>query len=167
MSEAQDDAVERIPVQVDLREKAPPLPAFRAKTDPVANAEAAVEKLSFQFKNWMISEIDSLGKAWKSVTAEGLTETSFDELFRASHDIKGQADTLGYPLAGQVASSLCMLMETTPDREEIPLSLLEKHVQALCAIVAEKANEENTTGQALVSALREVTGETLAKYEAE
>lgn len=163
MAQTSDGAIERIPVQVDLRKKAPPLPAFRKKVDPVAAAEAAMEKLSFQFKNWMADEVDTISAVWKTIKADGLSDESFDQLFRSSHDIKGQADTLGYPLAGQVATSLCLLMELIPDRADLPLPLMEKHIQAMCAIVAEKANEENPTGQMLVAALREVTGETLDK----
>lgn len=163
MAETSDGAIERIPVQVDLRKKAPPLPAFRKKIDPVAAAEAAMEKLSFQFKNWMADEVDTINGIWKSVKTEGLTDDTFERLFRSSHDIKGQADTLGYPLAGQVATSLCLLMELIPDRNALPLPLMEKHIQAMSAIVAEKANEENPTGQMLVAALREVTGELLDK----
>ena len=165
MTDASNEAVERIPVQVDLRKKAPPLPAFRAKVDPVAAAEAAMDKLSFQFKNWMAAEVETLGQAWKNIKTDGMTDEAFDELFRSSHDIKGQADTLGYPLAGQVASSLCLMMETITDRSQLPLPIMEKHIQAMCAIVAEKANEENPTGQMLVAALREISSELLAKYE--
>ncbi len=34
-----------------------------------------------------------------------------EALFRAAHDIKGQAATLGFPLAAAVADSLCRLIE--------------------------------------------------------
>ena len=166
MTDESNNGSERIPVQVDLRKKAPPIPAFRAKGDPVAAAEAAMEKLSFQFKNWMADEVENLGIAWKRFKNDGMTDENFDTLFRSSHDIKGQAETLGYPLAGHVAASLCLMMEVIPDRAELPIPIMEKHIQAMCAIVVEKANEENPTGLLLVTALREITGELLAKYEA-
>jgi len=165
MAQTSNSTVEVIPVQVDLREKAPPLPAFRAKIDPVAAAEAAVKKLSFQFKNWMLKEVETISVVWKEIKAEGMNDQRFDDLFRSSHDIKGQAETLGYPLAGQVAYSLCLLLELIPDRKNLPLPLMEKHIQAMCAIVYEKANEENPVGKELVTALRAITDDLTAGAE--
>lgn len=159
MTDSHNGPVEVIPVKVDLREKAPPLPAFRAKVDPVAAAEAAVEKLSFQFKNWMVAEVEKLDAIWKLIRQDGLNDDRLDELYRTSHDIKGQAETFGYPLAGQAAASLCMLFEHIPDRAALPLPLLEKHVQAMMAIVNEQADEQHPIGRQLVTALKTVTDE--------
>ena len=162
MAQTAGEPVEIIPVKIDLRKKAPPIPSFRTKSDPVAAAEAAIDKLSFQFKNWMVAEVNSLDLAWKSIKTDGLDEETFDQLFRASHDIRGQAETYGFPLAGQVATSLCLLMETFSNYKDMPLPLMEKHVQAMCAIVHEKPEEENAVGKNLVAALREITGDLLA-----
>ena len=45
-----------------------------------------------------------------------------DELFRAAHDIKGDAATFGYPAAAGVAESLCRVIEHAPDLEKVPAS---------------------------------------------
>ena len=44
-------------------------------------------------------------------------------LFRAAHDIKGEASTFGFPAVAGVAESLCRLIEHTPDMQRIPLTL--------------------------------------------
>ena len=157
MAEAAKDGVEIIPVQVDLRNKARPVPAFKQKVDPVEAAEQAVDKLSFQFKNWMTSEVDTLNDTWKNIKTDGINDETYEGLFRAAHDIRGQAETLGYPLAGHVATSLCLLMEAVAKPEGLPLPLMEKHIQSLYAIVHEKAEEEHPIGKELVAALRAVT----------
>lgn len=165
MARTENGSVEIIPVKIDLRKKAPPLPAFRAKVDPVKAAEAAIDKLSFQFKNWMVAEVENLNKAWRQIKDDGLTEDAEEMLYRASHDIKGQAETFGYPLAGQVAASLCKVMEACDERDRMPISLLEKHVQAMIAIVQEKADEKNPIGNQLVAALNEIADDFLASLQ--
>jgi len=45
------------------------------------------------------------------------------ELFRAAHDIKGDAATFGFPSAGAAAESLCRIIEHAPDLDEVPSEL--------------------------------------------
>jgi hypothetical protein len=59
--------------------------------DPVTDAETALVELSAQFGNWMEDECEALDKARQLVHAEGLNEQTRPTLFRAAHDIKGQA----------------------------------------------------------------------------
>src|ERR1700736_2789217 len=75
--------------------------------DPVIDAEAALVELSAQFGSWMEDECAQLDKARQLVHAEGFTETARQALFHAAHDIKGHGATFGFPMAAQVADSLC------------------------------------------------------------
>jgi Hpt domain len=65
--------------------------------DPVARAEAALEQLSKDFVAWMQAECERLEAARQEVIRQGFTEQTHAELFRAAHDIKGEAATFGYP----------------------------------------------------------------------
>ena len=67
--------------------------------DPVARAEEALAGLSGEFKNWMTIEADRLSAAWEAIGSKGFTEATRGELFRAAHDIKGDAETFGFPSA--------------------------------------------------------------------
>ena len=62
-------------------------------------------------------------------------------LFRASHDIKGDAATLGFPLAGRLAGSLCRLLDHAPDRSRIPVILVDRYVEAIRAVVREQVRD--------------------------
>lgn len=163
MTKAAENRQEVIPVQVDLRSKARPRPGIRKGEDPVAAAEKAIANMSFQFKNWMGDEIEKVSGTWKTITDEGISPDLRDDLFRATHDIRGQAETLGYPLAGLVAGSLCILLEAVEDVADLPMQLMEKHIQSMCAIVNEKAEDENPVGQELVATLRELTDDHIAR----
>src|SRR5262249_12264976 len=75
--------------------------------DPVASAEAALAQLSSEFASWMDDECERLDRARRNVRQNGMTALPREALFRCSHDIKGQAATLGFPLVADVAGSLC------------------------------------------------------------
>lgn len=107
--------------------------------DPVARAEQALASLSGEFENWMAVECDRLLKAHAAVLRDGFNKTTRGELFRAAHDIKGDASTFGYPTAGAAAESLCRIIEHAPDLNRVPAELIANHVDAIQAIAREHA----------------------------
>jgi HPt (histidine-containing phosphotransfer) domain-containing protein len=107
------------------------------RDDPVARAEQALHGLSDQFGDWMQTECERLSAAFEGVRKQGFNATTRDELFRAAHDIKGDAATFGYPIAAAAADSLCRIIEHSPDVESVPPDLIGHHVNAIHAIVRE------------------------------
>jgi HPt (histidine-containing phosphotransfer) domain-containing protein len=103
--------------------------------DPVARAEAALAGLSGEFKDWMLIEVDRLSAAYAAVLKGGFTTKASEELFRAAHDIKGDAATFGYPSAAAAAESLCRVIEHAPDLDRVPSELIKHHINAIQAIV--------------------------------
>jgi HPt (histidine-containing phosphotransfer) domain-containing protein len=103
--------------------------------DPIARAEAALAGLSGEFKSWMASEADRLSSAYAAIQQHGFTDTTNAELFRAAHDIKGDAVTFGYPSAAAAAESLCRIIEHAPALEKVPADLFTHHINAIQAIV--------------------------------
>src|SRR5215207_4002045 len=71
----------------------------------------------------MEKEWQRLDTARRAVKRSGFTADNHGQLFRAAHDIKGKAETFGFPLAAPVADSLCRLIEHTPEPERIPMAL--------------------------------------------
>jgi chemotaxis protein histidine kinase CheA len=131
--------------------------------DPVARAEQALAGLSGEFKGWMLAEADRLSAAYATVRKDGFTPKASDELFRAAHDIKGDAATFGYFYAGAVADSLCRVIEHAPDLNKVPAQLIEHHVNAIQAIVHDHTKFEATkVATELNRRLRRVADEYLA-----
>jgi HPt (histidine-containing phosphotransfer) domain-containing protein len=104
------------------------------RDDPVARAEKALAGLAGEFKNWMAIEADRLSAAHAALR-DNFTDDAREELFRAAHDIKGDAATFGFPSAGAAAESLCRIIEHAPDLEQVPSDLIAHHVNAIQAIV--------------------------------
>jgi HPt (histidine-containing phosphotransfer) domain-containing protein len=137
-------------------------PAGDVIDDPVARAEAALAELSSEFSGWMESECDRLESARQDVKRDGFTRKTHEVLFRAAHDIKGEAGTFGYPAVAGIANSLCRLIEHTPDMQRIPLPLLDQHVDAVRAVVREYGRPDLLdAANALTKRLRDVTDEFL------
>jgi HPt (histidine-containing phosphotransfer) domain-containing protein len=132
--------------------------------DPVARAEKALADLSGEFKNWMAIESDRLSAAHATILSDGFTEASREELFRAAHDIKGDAATFGYPSAGAAAESLCRIIEHAPDLDEVPSDLIAHHINAIQAIVRQRTKLDTVTmASELSRQLRGVADEYLTR----
>lgn len=135
-----------------------------AGDNPVARAEKALAQLSGEFSSWMDSECERLDLARRDVKANGFTKATRDALFHATHDIKGEAATFGYPFVASAADSLCRLIEHTPDMVRIPIPLVDQHVDAVRAIIREKARPDVAQiAEVLTRRLREVTDDFLAR----
>ncbi len=137
-------------------------PAGDVADDPVGRAEAALAELSSEFAGWMDSECDRLEAARQDVKRDGFIQKTHEILFRAAHDIKGEAGTFGFPAVAGVAESLCRLIEHTPDIQRIPLTLVDQHVDAIRAVVREYDRLDLLDAAAvLTKRLRDVTDEFL------
>lgn len=136
-----------------------------AGDDPIARAETAMAQLSSEFSAWMHAECERLEAARQAVASQGFTATTHDALFRAAHDIKGEAPTFGYPAVAGAADSLCRLLEHTPDFARIPMPLVDQHVDAVRAIIREYGRPDLAeVARWLTARLRQVTDEFL-KHE--
>ncbi len=112
------------------------------KDDPIARAEKALASLSGEFKGWMLAECERLSAAHVAIKAGGMNAQNREELFRAAHDIKGDAATFGYPTAAAAAESLCRIIEHSPDLVAVPDELIAHHVNAIHAIFREQSRIE-------------------------
>lgn len=132
--------------------------------DPVSDAEEALVELSAQFGSWMRDECAQLEQARQRVHAEGFTDPAREELFRAAHDIRGHGATFGFPMAAEVADSLCQVIEHCPDPTQIPTGFLDQCVDAVRAIIREhdRANADRVAAE-LAKSLRAIADEFLGK----
>ena len=112
----------------------------------------------------MVIESDRLTAAHAAVLAHGFTDATRDELFRAAHDVKGDAATFGFPSAGAAAESLCRIIEHAPDLSRVPAELIAYHINAIQAIVAERTKLDTISmASELSRRLRGVADEYLAR----
>ena len=139
------------------------IPAFPGNLE-IVSSEEALQGLSGEFKNWMTIEADRLSAAHAAIIGDGFTNENRQELFRAAHDIKGDAATFGFPSAGAAAESLCRIIEHAPDLDQVPPELITHHINAIQAIVRERTKLDTaTTASKLSKQLRGIADEFLVR----
>ena len=103
----------------------------------IKRAEAAMEILKVEFHDWLAEDVAKLD-ARRDVFAKAPSATTREDLFRAAHDLKGQADTFEYPMIARMASSLTKLIDSTNPSTEVPLTLVDAHVAAIRVVFRDK-----------------------------
>jgi chemotaxis protein histidine kinase CheA len=106
----------------------------------IKRAEAAVETLKADFADWIGDDVEKLIKA-RDRFASARDAATREALFRAGHDIKGQAATFEHPLVARVASSLCKLIDATAEPASLALNLVDAHVGAIRIIFRDKIKD--------------------------
>jgi chemotaxis protein histidine kinase CheA len=110
----------------------------------------------------MSEETQRLAELWSAADLTDYEAETREALYRAAHDIKGQATTLGFPVAGRIAASLCRLLDGVEAAERLPRDLVRQHVQSVRAIIVENAREDtSSTARLLAERLDEVTDDFL------
>lgn len=106
----------------------------------VKRAEQALANLKTEFSNWINADVGNLGAARDALAAAANNDTR-SALYRAAHDLRGQALTFEYPLVARVATSLCSLLDGADGT--VPLNLVDAHVNAIRVIVRQNIKQAN------------------------
>ena len=101
----------------------------------VMRAEKAFEQLESEFTDWINDDVVRLIER-RDAFAKSPGEATQGAFYRASHDLKGQALTFGFPLAARIAASLCKLFEAGLAGGMAPL--IDAHVHAIRVIIRDK-----------------------------
>jgi chemotaxis protein histidine kinase CheA len=129
----------------------------------IKRAEAAMEVLKVEFHDWLADDVARLA-ACRDGFAATPSAAMRDDLFRAAHDLKGQAETFEYPMIARIASSLTKLIDGTPG--EIPLGLVDAHVAAIRVVFRDKIKTPtDQVASVLAEELEARVTETLPKDE--
>jgi chemotaxis protein histidine kinase CheA len=103
-------------------------------------AQEALAELEADFTGWMKEEAERLEAARNTARATPNDPSVRDALYRVAHDIRGHAETFGYPLAGRMADSMCDLMDGTDDISGAVYELIDAHVDAIRAVVRDNVH---------------------------
>ena len=101
----------------------------------IKRAEQALANLKTEFGDWINTDVGNLGEA-RDAFATAANDETRSALYRAAHDLRGQALTFEYPLVARVATSLCSLLDGVEGGDEaVPLALVDAHVNTIRVIV--------------------------------
>jgi chemotaxis protein histidine kinase CheA len=100
-------------------------------------AHEAMEELKTEFAAWMDTDVENLSES-RNAFAKHPNDATRGQLYRASHDLKGQALTFEHPVVARMAASLCKLLDGSPDT---PLLLIDAHVNAIRILVRQNVRD--------------------------
>ena len=106
----------------------------------VKRAEEALQTLKTEFGDWIAADVQILVAARDVFMQDPSTEHQGD-LYRASHDLRGQARTFEFPLIERVAASLCRLLDTPGAAKAT--TLVDAHVGAIRVIVRDNIKDRS------------------------
>jgi len=126
--------------------------------DPNAlkRADDAMKAMAPSFDEWLDDDVRKLQIARVAAQNADWSDGALDALFSAAHDLKGMGGSYGYPLATQLAASLCRLIETDAGKAAARINpgLVLAHVDSLRAAVRDRiASADHPIGKALIAAL--------------
>ena len=99
----------------------------------IKRAEDAMEALKSEFSDWIAGDVKKL-IAVRARYSDSPDADTRAKLLRTAHDIKGQAPTYNYPLIARVAASLSRMVGELPPTTDVPLHLIDAHVNAIQVI---------------------------------
>ncbi len=105
----------------------------------IKRAELAMEDLKSEFTGWMNADVARLAQCRDDYVAKADDDAKGD-LYRASHDVKGQAVTFEFPYAARIASSLCKMLDMPAAP---PPKLVDAHVDAIRVVVLRNIKDAN------------------------
>jgi len=124
--------------------------------EAVARADNTLKAMSGSMEQWLDADVERLQQARLAAEAENWSVASLEQLMSVAHDLKGMGGTYGFPLATQLAASLCRLIETDAGKAvaQREPALVRAHVDALRAAVRERIRENtHPVGRILVETL--------------
>ncbi|HXZ67958.1 MAG TPA: Hpt domain-containing protein [Alphaproteobacteria bacterium] len=131
----------------------------------IERAEAALAAMSNSFQGWIEEEISLLSEAHEALRTKGLTAEAVDRFSQRAHDLKGQGTTLDFPFVTKIAELLCKLCEHLPEPSDLPLPLVDAHIDAIRAVVRDGIKGDNhMTGKTVIGELDTHVRHTLSAW---
>lgn len=130
-----------------------------------ADAETALREIKDNYETVVQADVRRIDDALARVKQSPAGAAgALEEIFGISHDIKGQAASLGYPLLTAIAQSLCRFISTNDAAALTSLNVVTVHTRAMGTVVGHKIRGDGgELGEKLLGALDVVMKKAISK----
>lgn len=129
--------------------------------DTFKRAEEAVSKLSEQYRDWALSDVEMLRGCVASLADDAKRDDAIAKIRSTAHDMRGQGSTFGYPLITQVAQSISGTLKMSGEADGLAGDL-NAHIDAVEAIIeSEATGDGGDKGREILQELEEKIGRRL------
>ena len=132
--------------------------------DMLRRAESAMQDLTGGFIEQAGIDVEKLAALFDDAKANPERRTdAVEEIFRISHDLRGQGSTFDYPLLTRVGTSLCTFAETIDAKNDTCFALIGIHIDALRAIIAgDITGDGGPVGRQIAEGLEKAVGKNIS-----
>ena len=133
--------------------------------DMLEKAEQVIAGLSDSYLDWVQEDIKKISAAFEELKAgKGDQKKILENIFRISHDMKGQGGSFGYNLMTAVGNELCRMLEKLPSPiGPAHIEAIGVHIDSLKLIIAQKMKgDAGQTGAAILAGLQKVSAKLTA-----
>ena len=129
-----------------------------------ADAEAALREIKDNYEAVVQADLSKINDAIsKAIETPTSAADALQEIFGISHDIKGQAASLDYPLLTMIAQSLCKFISSNEPAALQRLDVVSAHARAMGTVVAHTIRGDGgENGKKLLAVLDAVVESALA-----
>ncbi|WP_413204059.1 Hpt domain-containing protein [Rhodospirillum sp. A1_3_36] len=115
-------------------------PLDDVKDETIEMAENMIKDMREDYLRWAADDLVVLAAIFHELEADpNKYDVLLPEIFRISHDIKGQGGSFGFDLMTRIGNQLCRFLEALDGRPSTDhLVHIRKHMDAMRAIVANR-----------------------------
>jgi len=140
-----------------LRQKADK-PGGRTPAEAIARAQAALAKLRASYGRSLRSAVTRLRADTDSLLADpDANKEAVTRIYTLAHDLRGQAATFDLPVVTEIGNSLCRYIESSPGIDSRDALVVELHVDAMRAAVAENGSGDGAVEREVLAGLDTVS----------
>ncbi len=127
--------------------------------ETLARAEEATTALRANYTEWARIDVDHAQALLDAATRDPERQREqLDHAYAATHNIKGQGASFGYPLVSRIGQSLCRLIAPGRSVDEAGLKLAQALLDALKLVLDQKiAGKGGETGDKRAARLESLT----------
>ena len=128
--------------------------------DMLEKAEQVLAGLSDSYLDWVQEDLKNISAAFEELKAGKGDQTKIlGDIFRISHDMKGQGGSFGYNLMTAVGNELCRMLEKLPSPiGPAHVEAIGVHVDSMKLIIAQKMKgDAGQAGAAILAGLQKVS----------
>jgi HPt (histidine-containing phosphotransfer) domain-containing protein len=128
--------------------------------DMIEKAEKVLSGLSDNYLEWVQEDLKNISAAFEELKAgKGDQKKILADIFRMSHDMKGQGGSFGYNLVTAVGNELCRMLEKLPT--PIGPSHIEAigvHIDSMKLVISQKIKGDGgKMGASILAGLQKVS----------
>lgn len=131
----------------------------------VERARAALDAITAFFDEAIREDVAAIAAARNALHAEALAEGMVNTLVARAESLEVQGSLYGVPLVAALAASLVKLAASAPSPRDLPLPLVDGHVDALKAFVAGGMQASDGESTETLLSLRSRVRQALSDWE--